>query len=153
MLEIFEKAAHFTMDGTLRDTLLNCSMGVFPSKWSVDGLNIVSNGQSYAIPSDPMDLCNLVHDILTAKVRKTVVSASTSTRTRNGGFSIDELFLFARREAERLKKDEDFADKIWGCIYSCLYLKLITPNDLIYKDDLLVGIRGIDTSIPRYLQY
>lgn len=149
MFEQFEKAAHFTMDPTLRDVLLNCSLGVFPKQFRVEGSNIVYNGECLSIPNDPMDICNMIHDIMTKKIsKKAVVAPMSTTRARNGGFHLDELYVFAYQEADRLGKGQEHGDKIWGCIYSSIYLKTICPADLIYKNGEIIGIRGINTSIP-----
>lgn len=150
-LDLFEEAAKYTMDAKLREILLNCSMGEFSSKFKVDGTSIIIGESHIPIPSDPMELCNTIHDIMTRKKvsKKASQAMASTTRVRNGGFSLDELYFFAVREAERLGKGDDHANKIWGCIYSSIYLKEITPVDLIYKGDLLISIRGIDTSIPR----
>lgn len=148
MLDAFEKAAHFTMDASLREVLLNCSMGVFPSQFSIVDNRIVAKTGEYQIPSDPMDITNLIHDIMSSKLKKSVVVSTPSTRTRNAGFHMDELYMFSRREADRLHRDDEHADKIWGCIYSSIYLAEITAGDLIYKDGVLVGIRKIDTTVP-----
>jgi hypothetical protein len=154
MLEIFEEAAHFTMDNTLRDILLNCSMGIYPKQFTVDNGSIMVGTQPYTIPSDAMELTNLIHDIMLKKPRKTTPviapTTTTSTRIRNQGLSMDELYMFAMREAVRLGRNEEYGKKLWGCIYSCIYLETIAPRDIIYKDGKIVSINRIDTSIPEY---
>lgn len=154
MLEIFERAAHFTMDNSLRDILLNCSMGIFPKQFTVKNGMIIAGGQEHLIPSDPMSVTNLVHDIMTSKAKKTLVlpPPPSSTRTRNSGFSMDELEVFSRREARRLGKSEEHGKKLWGLIYSCIFLELIRPADIQYKEGKIVGIDRINTDIPEYIE-
>lgn len=152
MLEIFEQAAHYTMDNSLRDILLNCSMGVFPKQFTVRQGMIIAEGQEHTIPSIPMELTNLVHDIITSKLKKVVVPMSTSTRTRNAGFSMDELEMFSRKEAERQGKSTEHGRKIWGMIYSCIFLGLIRPSDIQYRDGKIVSIDRINTTTPEYIE-
>jgi hypothetical protein len=155
MLEVFERAAHFTMDNGLRDILLNCSMGIFPKQFRVKDDMIVVGDQEYAIPTDPMDVTNLVHDIMTSKVKKapaSLIPPSAPSRTRGSQFTMDELQLFSMREAERLGKDEEHGRKIWGLIYSSIFLDIIKPIDVRYKQGKIVGIDRIDTETPQYIE-
>lgn len=153
MGDVFAEASNYTMDKKLKSVLVNMSKGVMPKKMDVMDGKIIRGKMSYPIPPDPMELANLVHDLLTSKIeRKTPPVAMTTTRRdRDKGFNMDEMYAFALREAERLGKDREHGMKIWGMIFSSIYLDEITPIDIRHKNGVIVSINRINTSTPELL--
>lgn len=152
---IYQQASKYTMDTSLQSTLLSCAKGKFPPSFKVSrGKIITAKGNTYVYPRDPMDMCNLIHDIVNGNEkdtnsRKEVVSTRPTRSTSTlPGIRDDEIYAFAEREAIRLQKDKYHEDMIRGCIFTALFLKRISFSDFELSGEKIVSIRGINTDIP-----
>jgi len=153
MTDIFAEAARYTMDRKLQSILEGMAKGIFPPKMSMEDGCLIYGTRSHTIPSDPMQCVNLIHTLLTSKPgRKGSSMVETSSRRdASKGFHMDALYNFSHEEACRLGMGRDHAMKIWGLIFSSIYLDEITPHDVHYKDGNIVSIDRIDTSVPELL--
>lgn len=143
----FEQASHFTLNPDIKKLLIDCSHNKWPPSFTVKRGKIhTAAGNIYDIHANPMDLCNLVHDILSGIERKNV-TVLPSTR-KASEITDDMIVAFSRRETERLSKDETHIDKLAACIHTALFLGVIVPADFRVKGDVILSINGIDTEVP-----
>lgn len=139
------------MDPNLRDILIACSKGKSPSQFKVSkGKIITLKNNTYDIPTDPMDLCNLIHDIMHGQERATkpIIIEPSSSRTLITGISDDAIFSYTLRESKRLGRDDHYSEQLRSCIYTALLLENITYRDFVIVNGRISSINGIDTSIP-----
>lgn len=150
-MTIFSDSASYTLDDSLKNTLLSCSKGKYPSQFRVyRGRIVTSKGSSYDIPSDPMDLCNLVHDILSGVDKPAIQSIplSNSSTRRSSPIADDAIYSYARRETSRLGKDDYHREQLTSCIFTAILLGDIDSSDIVIQGDRIVNISKIDTSVP-----
>lgn len=152
-IPIFRDSAMYTLDGTLKEVLLSCSKGVFPNQFRVlRGKIVTSRGASYDIPPDPMDLCNLVHDILSGMDKPVVATAptplSTASSRRFSPIADDAIYAYAKREASRLNKGDHHREQLVSCIFTALLLGDVSVEDFILEGDRIIHVNKIDTSVP-----
>lgn len=152
----FLTASSFTMDKTLQKTLKECSQGLYPPHFSVsNGVIITVKGNKYPIPLDPMDLCNLVHTIISGKERGPNNIIGPSTRVpfiRNSGTSDDAINTFAASQASKLGRDKKYERLLYSCIFTGIHFGYIKPTDITQdsKGNILT-IRNVDINTPELL--
>lgn len=152
-MSLFEQASYFTLDAGLQEILRNCAANKWPSQFKVQRGRINSHkGKSYEIPRDPMDLCNLIHDIMNDRedvLRPNVISRVSRTKNAVTTITDDTIFRFANREALRLGVDVHHVDRLYSCIFVAVYRGYIKEEDIIIDDyGNICEIKGIDTSVP-----
>jgi hypothetical protein len=149
MSNVFTNAIGYTMDSALKEILQNSSKGKYPSQYKVlKGKIHTVKGNIYDIPSDPMDLCNLIHDIMNGQERttKSIVIESSSSRSSINGITDDMIYSYALRECRRLGRDEQYTEKLRSCIYTALLLDMISYSDFNIRNNKIQSISGINTS-------
>lgn len=147
-MSIFQQASEFTLNLELKRILVDCVKGKYPTQFKVLQNKIVTATNTYQVPTDPMDLCNLIHDIVHGQeVSSVSVPLSRSTRSESQVSDI-ALYGFAKRETERLKRDPSYTDILYSYLYTMLYVGKISPQDVVFKGDTIVHIKKVDTSIP-----
>lgn len=136
----------------MKKILLGCAKNRWPSQFkATKGKIVTASGYSHAIPTDPMDLRNLIHDIMNGTDRKESLTAITRTRSNTsvtGSIPDDAVYAFARKEANRHGYDENHMNKIASCIFTALFVGDITPEHIHMNGVVITHIDGIDTSIP-----
>lgn len=161
-LGIFIQGAHYTLDTTLQGILQSCAKGKYPPQFKVSKNKIITiKGNIFDLSRDPMEVCNLVHDIMNGQekspkaAQQSLVleeSRRSSRPSRSAGSTVgvsdDAIYSFARRETMRLKKDEYHKGQLLSCIFTAIMLGDISAMDFILKDDRIISINGINTEYP-----
>lgn len=152
-MSIYEQAAAYTLDDNMKKILLNCAKNKWPQQFKVmKGKIYTSSGNIYDMPKEPMDLCNIIHDILhgidKAIVTVTPTRSSKSQILLGGNIGDDAIYNFARRESARYGFDSSHTDKLYSCIYTAIYVGDIINEDIEMENSIITRIRGIDTRIP-----
>lgn len=143
---MFEIASQFTFDPNIREILLNCARGKYPSQFKIVSNNIISqSGKQYPIPIDPIDLCNLVILILSGNEPNRIKHTPSSSVRRSIENQLDNLLLgYCDREMYRHRKDIRYRSMLYSCIQSAIISNIINANDIIMKNGYIVSISGID---------
>lgn len=150
---IWTQASLYTLDKNLQAVLKRCDTGKYPSQFKISKNKIVTfKGNVFDIPMNPMELSNLIHDIMNGqeKVQRSIsLSEDTRRSSRstgsNVGVSDDAIYSFARRETRRLKRDDYHKDLLISCIFTAILLEDITSHDFILNGDKIVSIRYLNT--------
>lgn len=143
-MSIFEQASFFTLDERMKKVLVGCSNGKYPSEFKVVGGQIhTKTGNRYPIPSDPMDLYNLTHDIILGTEPAQRMATSSVVR-KKPTICNDAISKYA----STVGRDQHHASKLLSCIYTAIYMGYITPRDIIYSGNIIVDIKGIDVHEP-----
>jgi hypothetical protein len=152
MTSIYEQAMMYTFDQNIINVLKGCIKGKWPPQFKVSrGYIETTKGNRYKLPNDPMELCNLVHDIISGQeisMRNNIPAQSKSIRKsnrNNTGLSDDAIYSFAKRETQRLGKDEYHKEQLQSCIFTAIFLKRIDISDFVLDKDKIISIKGIDT--------
>lgn len=133
----YAEASRYTYDKKLQKILLECSKGKFPKKFSEeDGYIILHSGKRYSIPSDPMDLCNMVHFIMWDK--KVEEERRPVTVCREGFPSMIELYSYAR-EYYGMNDAMDWVSRV-KIAYDA---GKISARDVKWKDGKITRIENI----------
>lgn len=164
MSNIFAIASTYTLDNTLQSVLKQCAVGKYPAQFKVNkGKIVTSKGNIFEISRDPMEVCNLVHDLLHGNDRSPKVvsrqmaiiensrrsSRSSVKSTASAvGISDDAVYAFAKRETHRLGKDEYHKERLISCIFTAIMLGIVSPVDFTMDGERIISIHGIDTSTP-----
>ena len=139
------------MDNELKAILCNCAKNRWPQKFRVNkGKIITTLGNIYDMPNDPMDLSNLIHDIMIGneRVLKNNKPPPSSVR-KNSTNRLDlDIYGYACSEAIRLGKSQEYIDLLFSCIHTALYLGYIAEHDIVYKDGRIVSVKGINIEVP-----
>lgn len=149
MSKLFIEASKCTFDDSLKNVLLNCSKGKYPIQFIISKGKInTQKGNVYDLPTDPMILCNIVHDILNGYEKSTRPIIGSSTRssrvTNEANISDDAIYSFARRTMQNKKRDIYYMDKLLSCIITAISLGDITNRDFIMNGNSIQSIYGID---------
>lgn len=143
-MSIFERASFFTLDERMKKILVECSKGRFPPEFKVSGGYIhTKTGNRYNVPSDPMDLYNLIHDIVLGTEPAQRMAASSVIRKKP--VICDDAIS---KYAVSMGRDQNHSNKLLSCIYTAIYMGYVTPRDIIYSGNVIVDIKGIDVSTP-----
>lgn len=143
-MSIFHEASYYTMDDKLKKVLIKCSRNIFPSEFKVmNGFIITKTGHHYDIPNEPMELCNLIHDIMCGREPAQKRSASTTVRVRRT-ICPDAIDKYAMTKA----RDGSHKERIVSCVCTALYMGYIDESDFIYSGNIISRINGIDTDVP-----
>lgn len=153
---IYISATQYTLDPAIRLLLLNCDKGKYPPQFKITkGRISTALGNVYDVPRDPMDLCNLIHDIMSGQERsvKKITPISETKRssrsfTNNIGISDDAIFSYAKRESSRLGMDDLHRENLLSCIYTGIMLGQVSISDIIYDGQRIININKIDTTTP-----
>lgn len=146
IMSVFEQASYYTFNTAIKQILIGCSKNKFPQQFKVSkGKIMTMKGNHYTIPTDPMDLCNLVQRIYFGQEESENVPIVPSTRRKGSEDDMDmSIYAFCMREAERLGRDIDYIDMLYSCIYTGLYTHRITPNDIKLANSCITSILGIN---------
>lgn len=161
-LSVFSQAAHYTLDPNLQAILQGCVKGKYPSQFKVvKGKIITLKGNTFELSRDPMEVCNLIHDIINGQEKspRTPIQSSVlgesrrSSRTSRSagsavGVSDDAIYSFAKRETRRLKKDDYHEDQLRSCIFTAIMFNYISATDFIVQNEKIISINGINTEKP-----
>lgn len=158
-LGIFSQACLCTFDSHLQSVLQLCAKGKYPSQFKVTkGRIVTTKGNTFEISRDPMEVCNLVYMIINGqekspKAQYDVLESKMMSRvSRSSGMSVgvsdDAIFSFAKREAQRLGRDDYYRDQLKSCIFTAILLGDISPSDFELDGEKILSIRGIDTKVP-----
>ncbi len=153
-MSIFEQASCYTLDSKLRALLLECSKAKWPSQFRVEGNKIRTNkGLLHPIPRDPMDLCNLIHDILHDQDMPPVPvipESRVSNRNANdlAGISPASIYAFAGKESRRLGLGDLHREKLAACIFTGILTGHLEAIDFSLNGECILSINKIDTKIP-----
>lgn len=154
MTSIYEQAMAYTFDQNLINILKGCSKGKWPPQFKVSRNKIeTQKGNKYVLPKNPMELCNIIHDIISGQEKSTrqiiVDSTKSSIRKSSNSYSIgisdDAIYSFAKRESSRLGKDDRHREQLQSCIFTAILLKRITRENFQMEKDRIIRIDGIDT--------
>jgi len=143
-------------------TLQNCAKGKYPPYLKVlKGKIVTVKGNTFEISRDPMEVCNLVHDIMNGQEKSSrstqqnlvlEESRRSSRPSRSAGSTVgvsdDAIYSFARRETLRLQKDEHHERQLSSCIFTAIMLGDISACDFDLKDEMIISISGINTLQP-----
>lgn len=157
MVNLFSEALNYTLDKNIREILLKCSQGKSVPYFHIQGSTIITDkGNTYIISKSPMDLCNIIHDIINGRERTTTFkqrSPSTRSRRIDPYSQLEDIIsAFAHIETKRLGKGVYHTDLLISCIYTALILGDITQNDISITDNRIISIKGINTEIPLILK-
>lgn len=150
----FEQASHYTLDQKLKALLLDCSKNRWPTQFHMEGNKIRTNkGRLHAMPRDPMDLCNLIHDILCDQDIPSIISIPESRQSRRSmgdtfGVSAAAIYAYAEHETKRLALGDLHREKLSGCIFTGVLIGHLEIDDFVLDGESILSIRGIDTMIP-----
>lgn len=123
-------------------TLLNCAKNKYPPSFRLSNNMIISKKRSYTIPLDPMDLCNLITQIVTnTEISNTPYLTSKSSDIYDNYSLLNTLFPYCNREMIRLNKDIIYRDKLYSYITLALYLGEINHNNITIKDGSIIDIK------------
>lgn len=155
------KASLYTLDPNLQGILQLCSKGKWPTQFKVvKGKIVTAKGNTFEISRDPMEVCNLIHDIISGQEKCKVSqqiqiledSRRSSRATRSVGSTVgvsdDAIYSFARRETRRLGKDEYHKEQLLSCIFTAILLGEISASDFILENEKIISIKKINTEIP-----
>jgi len=159
MSSIFLQASMYTLDTKLKSILESCSKGKYPPDFRINRNKIVtSKGRKYDICHDPMDLCNLIHDIIykTESQCKFIPASSSRSSTKRTTrllpeISDDAIYHFAKRERIRLNKDEYYEELLSSCIFTAILIESIKYTDFQTENGIIKHINNIDTNIPKII--
>lgn len=151
-MSIYEQAAAYTLDDNMKNILLRCAKNKWPQQFKVMKNKIyTSSGNIYDMPRDPMDLCNIIHDIM-HNIDKPVMAITPTRMSKQqvvmGNIGDDAIYNFARRESQKYGLDNNHTDKLYSCIYTAIYVGDITNKDVEVDGQIITNIRGIDTRTP-----
>lgn len=161
-LGIWLQAANYTLDPNLQSVLQACSKGKWPSQFKIVKNKIVTTkGNVFEISRDPMEVCNLIHDIISGqeKCPKAIQQIHILEESRRSsriaksagstvGVSDDAVYSFAKRETKRLNKDYYHQEQLLSCIFTAIMLGDINVGDFVLQNDKIISIRNINTEIP-----
>lgn len=154
-MSIFEQASYYTFNSNIKTILLNCAKNKFPQQFKLSRDKIVTmKGNKYDIPSDPMDLCNLIQKICMGNDipdRKPIPPSSTTKRKTDDQLDI-AIYAFCIRETYNLNKDLYYTNMLYSCIYTGLYTKNININDIIIKNGCIIRINGLNTKELKFIK-
>lgn len=146
-MQLFTQASQYTLDSSLKKVLTLCAQGSYPSQFRVHNDQIVTvKGNKYDIGTDPMYLCNLVHDILNGveRVSSFISPVESSRSTNKSGIPDDAIYAYARKQATLLGKSYGYIERLQSCIFTAINLGDITINDFLMNGHNIDSIRGID---------
>lgn len=153
-MSTFEQASYYTLDPKLKTLLMECSKAKWPSQFQVQNNKILtSRGHLHPIPRDPMDLCNLIHDIIHGQDEPPLTSipeSRSSTRSIGDvpGVSPAAIYTFADVETTRLGLDSIHRDRLASCIFTGILIKHLGPDNFTMNGERIISISGVDTKIP-----
>lgn len=152
-MSIFEQASYYTLDPKLKTLLLDCSKAKWPSQFQMRENKIVTTrGYIHVVPRDPMDLCNLVHDILHGQDEPpiTVIPESRHSVRNVGdiGVPVSSIYAFAESETRRLGLDDIHRGKLAGCIFTGILIGHLEPGNFTMCGERILAIDGLNTEIP-----
>ena len=93
----------------------------------------------------------MIYDIINGQeVTKKVINNTPSSRTVPWCPDImdDALYYYSVVESKKHGKDEDHAKKLYSYIYGGILTKKISTKDISQSGDIIINIRGVDTSVP-----
>lgn len=148
----FEQAATYTLDKGMKGILYDCSIGKYPLQFKMVRNAIhTTKGNRYDIPSDPIDLMNLVYDIMHGQEAiKKIITNTPSSRVISGCPNItnDAIHCYAYMQSRNLGRDDLYAGKLYSCIYGALFVGRLSMDDIHMKDDIIISIDRLDPSVP-----
>lgn len=143
-MNIFEEASQYTIDDNLKKILQLCSKNRPPPEFKISkGKIITSKGNTYDIPSEPIEVFNLVFNILNGIEIVPKVVTPTSTK-RVLGINDDALYFFARKKSREYGYGNDYVDNLISCIYTAIYCESISQDDIRWNGEQIESIEGID---------
>lgn len=147
MVSMFEQASYFTFDAKVKEILINCAKNKFPQQFKlVNGKIITMNNESYDVPSDPMDLCNLVQDILLDRKKliiKPIPVSSRSSKLSEGTLEL-AIYAFCIRETKIRSKDQTYTNRLFSCIYTGLYIGKLKDSDFQMDSGSIIHINNLN---------